>query len=257
MKISEKGLALIKKFEGCCLTAYQDAVGVWTIGYGTTTADKSITGTTICQGLRISQKTADEWLRESINRKYGPKVDKYATYRWTQNEFDALVSFAYNVGSIDGLTAQGSRTRAEISHMILAYNKAGGRELTGLTKRRQEERVLFLTPVPEQVKTGWQQEDGGWRFYFRDGSGKYVVNAWYHDEDKWYWFDGAGMMVHDTWYRYNGDWYYLGTDGAMVKGLQTSGGKWYYLDDDGRMATEPVVFTPDQDGALQHPGLRQ
>ncbi len=257
MKISEKGLALIKKFEGCRLTAYQDAVGVWTIGYGTTTADKSITGTTICQGLRISQKTADEWLRESINRKYGPKVDKYATYRWTQNEFDALVSFAYNVGSIDGLTAQGSRTRAEISHMILAYNKAGGRELTGLTKRRQEERALFLTPVPEQVKTGWQQEDGGWRFYFRDGSGKHVVNAWYHDEDKWYWFDGAGMMVHDTWYRYNGDWYYLGTDGAMVKGLQTSGGKWYYLDDDGRMATEPVVLTPDQDGALQHPGLRQ
>ena len=152
MEISEKGLELIKKFEGCRLTAYQDAVGVWTIGYGTTTADKSITGTTICQGLRISQKTADEWLRESINRKYGPKVDKYATYRWTQNEFDALVSFAYNVGSIDGLTAQGSRTRAEISHMILAYNKAGGRELTGLTKRRQEERALFLTPVQAAVR---------------------------------------------------------------------------------------------------------
>lgn len=113
------------------------------------------------------------------------------------------------------------------------------------------------TWLPEQIKTGWQQEDGGWRFYFRDGSGKHVVNAWYHDEDKWYWFDGAGMMVHDTWYRYNGDWYYLGTDGAMVKGLQTSGGKWYYLDDDGRMATEPVVLTPDQDGALQHPGLNQ
>ena len=145
MKISENGLKLIKKFEGCRLTAYQDAVGVWTIGYGTTNADKGIIGTTICQGLRISQETADEWLRESINRKYGPKVDKYSSYQWTQNEFDALVSFAYNIGSIDGLTAQGSRTRAEISHMILAYNKAGGRELAGLTKRRQEERALFLT----------------------------------------------------------------------------------------------------------------
>ena len=244
MKISEKGLALIKKFEGCRLTAYQDAVGVWTIGYGTTTADKSITGTTICQGLRISQKTADEWLRESINRKYGPKVDKYATYRWTQNEFDALVSFA-----------QGSRTRAEISHMILAYNKAGGRELTGLTKRRQEERALFLTPVQAAVKSGWQQEDGGWRFYYRDGSGRCVRDAWWRDGDKWYWFDGAGMMVHDTWYRYNGDWYYLSPDGAMAKGLQTVGGKWYYLDNNGRMATEPVVLTPDQDGALQYPGL--
>lgn len=257
MKISENGLKLIKKFEGCRLTAYQDAVGVWTIGYGTTNADKTITGTRICKGLQISQETADEWLRESINRKYAPKVDKYDRYQWNQNEFDALVSFAYNIGSIDGLTAQGSRTRAEISHMILAYNKAGGKVLAGLTKRRQEERALFLTPVPETVKIGWQQEDGGWRFYYRDGSGKYVINAWYEDNGKWYWFDGAGMMVHDTWYRYNGDWYYLGTDGAMVKGLQTSGGKWYYLDDDGRMATEPVVLTPDQDGALQHPGLRQ
>ena len=56
MKISDNGLNIIKKFEGCRLTAYQDTVGVWTIGYGTTNADKAITGTTICQGLRISRK---------------------------------------------------------------------------------------------------------------------------------------------------------------------------------------------------------
>ena len=154
MKISENGLKLIKKFEGCRLTAYQDAVGVWTIGYGTTNADKAITGTTICQVLRISQETADDWLRKSIDSKYGPKVNKYATYQWNQNEFDALVSFAYNIGSIDGLTAQGSRTRVEIAYMILAYNKAGGKVLAGLTKRRQEERTLFLTPVLEQIKSG-------------------------------------------------------------------------------------------------------
>ena len=66
MKISDNGLNLIKKFEGCRLTAYQDAVGVWTIGYGTTNADKAITGTTICQGLKITQETADEWLRQSM-----------------------------------------------------------------------------------------------------------------------------------------------------------------------------------------------
>ena len=137
MKISEKGLALIKKFEGCRLTAYQDAVGVWTIGYGTTNADKAITGTTICQGLRISQETADEWLRRSIDRKYAPKVDKYNSYQWTQNEFDALVSFAYNIGSIDGLTASGSRSKEEIADKIQAYNKAGGKVLSGLIRRRQ------------------------------------------------------------------------------------------------------------------------
>ena len=145
MKISEKGLELIKKFEGCRLTAYQDAVGVWTIGYGTTNADKAITGTSICQGLKISQATADEWLRQSVDKKYRPKVDKYNQYGWNQNEYDALVSFAYNIGSIDGLTANGNRTRAEIADKILAYNRAGGKVLAGLTRRRQEERILFLT----------------------------------------------------------------------------------------------------------------
>ena len=114
-----------------------------------------------------------------------------------------------------------------------------------------------LTPVANQVKTGWQQEDSGWRFYSRDGSGKHVTNAWYEDNGKWYWFDGAGKMVHDVWYQYKGSWYYLGSDGAMVKGLQTIGGKWYYMDKEGRMATKPVVLTPDQNGALKYPGLSQ
>ncbi len=89
----------------------------------------------------------------------------------------------------------------------------------------------------------------------KDGSGKYVSNDWHKDGELWYWFNGAGMMVHDTWYQYKGSWYYLGSDGAMLKGLQTINGKWYYLDQDGRMATDPVTLTPDQDGALQYPGL--
>ncbi len=253
MKISDNGLNLIKKFEGCRLTAYQDAVGVWTIGYGTTNADQAITGTTIRQGLQISQETANEWLRQSVDRKYSSKVDKYSAYHWNQNEFDALVSFAYNIGSIDGLTAKGTRTRSEIAAKIPEYNKAGGKVLSGLTRRRQEERKLFLTPVT--IKTGWQQEDGGWHFYLKDGSGKYVSNDWYKDGELWYWFDGAGMMVSNTWYQYKDSWYYLGSDGAMLKGLQTINGKWYYLNQDGSMETEPVVLTPDQDGALRYPGL--
>lgn len=74
-------------------------------------------------------------------------MDKYSAYNWTQPEFDALVSFAYNIGSIDGLTAKGTRTRSEIAAKILEYNKAGGKVLSGLIRRRQEERKLFLTPV--------------------------------------------------------------------------------------------------------------
>lgn len=147
-KISMKCLALIKEFEGCHLTAYRDEVGVWTIGYGITNADKSITGTTVKRGLKISQETAEKWLEKSLNKKYLLKVMKYDTrYAWNQNELDALVSFAYNVGSIDQLTANGSRSKATIADKMLEYNKAGGKVYRGLTRRREAERKLFLKPM--------------------------------------------------------------------------------------------------------------
>lgn len=147
-KISMKCLALIKEFEGCRLTAYRDEVGVWTIGYGITNADRSITKTTIKKGLRITQATAEEWLEKALNKKYLPIVMKYDTrYGWNQNELDALVSFAYNVGSIDQLTANGSRSKAKITDKMLEYNKAGGKVYRGLTRRREAERKLFLKPM--------------------------------------------------------------------------------------------------------------
>ena len=68
---------LIKRFEGCRLMEYKDSVGVRTIGYGTTSADKSITGTSIYEGLTITQAKADKWLKISVNKKYGPNVDKF------------------------------------------------------------------------------------------------------------------------------------------------------------------------------------
>lgn len=155
MKISKKGLDLVKEFEGLHLEAYKDEVGVWTIGYGITNADKSITGVTIRKGLKITREKAEKWLEESLNKKYAPKVTKYnSKYKWNQNEFDALVSFAYNIGSIDGLTANGSRSKSVISNKMLKYNKAGGRVYNGLTRRRKAERELFLTPVEKQGYSG-------------------------------------------------------------------------------------------------------
>ena len=71
-------------------------------------------------------------------------MDKYSKYKWSQNEFDALVSFAYNIGSIDGLTSSGSRSKDEIVDKFLAYNRVGGKILSGLTRRRQEERALSI-----------------------------------------------------------------------------------------------------------------
>lgn len=113
-----------------------------------------------------------------------------------------------------------------------------------------------VTAAMNPIKSGWYQEDGGWRFYLGN-TGHYITNNWYEDAGKWYWFRGDGLMVHDTWYMYKGAWYYLGSDGAMVKGQQTIAGKWYVMDEDGKMLTDPVTLVPDQDGALQYPGLAE
>lgn len=107
-----------------------------------------------------------------------------------------------------------------------------------------------------EEKRGWVQENGGWRFYL--GNGNLITNDWYFDNGNWYWFDGAGMMVTNTWYQYKDNWYFLGSDGAMLKGqLLEQTGKWYYLDETGAMASKPITLTPDQDGALQFPGLKE
>ncbi len=139
MKISTTGLNLIKSFEGCRLTAYKCPAGVWTIGYGHTGGVKS--------GMTITQAKADAYLKADLAKfeKHVASYDK--KYKWTQNEFDALASFAYNVGSITQLTANGTRTKKQISEKILAYDKAAGKTLAGLTRRRQAEKALFDKPV--------------------------------------------------------------------------------------------------------------
>lgn len=157
LKVSKQGLDLIKKYEGCRLKAYQDSVGVWTIGWGTTSSVKSVTGVTIKSGLTCTQAQADKWLEDAVNAKFVPLVNKYdAKYHWTQSQLDALVSFAYNIGSIDGLTAKGTRSIAEISAKIPSYNKAGGKVLTGLTRRRNDEKAMFdknSTPIDQPTAT--------------------------------------------------------------------------------------------------------
>lgn len=138
MKTSQNGIELIKQFEGCRLEAYKCPAGKWTIGYGHTSG--------VREGQKISAKQAEAYLRADLEI-YEKKVEKYSRYCWNQNEFDALVAFAYNVGSIDKLTADGTRTKAVIADKILLYNKAGGKALEGLSKRRKAERELFLTPI--------------------------------------------------------------------------------------------------------------
>lgn len=142
MKTSKTGLDLIKTFEGCRLKAYKCPADVWTIGYGHTGSD-------VKQGMVITQAEADRLLQQDLER-FEKNVMKFNNkYHWAQNEFDALVSFAFNIGSIDQLTANKTRTKDQIAQAMLLYNKAGGKVLPGLTKRRQAERQLFLTPSQE------------------------------------------------------------------------------------------------------------
>ena len=153
MKLNQATMKLIKEFEGCHLHAYKDAVGVVTIGYGTTNADSGITGKTIRMGMTIGQATADKWLQKSLEKKYLPKVMKYDhIYHWNENEAGALTSFAYNIGSIDQLTDHGKRSKATIAKKMLLYNKADNKVLLGLKRRREAEHNLFLTPVKTEEK---------------------------------------------------------------------------------------------------------
>lgn len=141
-KIGQAGLKLIMEFEGCRLAAYKCAAGVWTIGYGHTAE--------VVEGQTITQAQAEEYLKQDV-----AKFEKYVnnsayvpgTGKLNQNQFDALVSFAFNCGAGNLKTLCAGRTIAQIGAKITAYNKAGGKVLAGLTKRRKAEQVLFNTSV--------------------------------------------------------------------------------------------------------------
>ncbi|HHH3224788.1 TPA: lysozyme [Enterobacter asburiae] len=146
MQTSEKGIALIKQFEGCKLTAYQDSVGVWTIGYGWT---QPVDGKPIRAGMTIKQETAERLLKTGLVS-YESDVSRLVKVGLNQGQFDALVSFAYNLGARSLSTSTLLRklnagNYAGAADEFLRWNKAGGKVLNGLTRRREAERALFLS----------------------------------------------------------------------------------------------------------------
>lgn len=150
MKTSSKGIALIKSFEGCRLQAYRDSVGVLTIGYGHTGDVK--------EGQVISQGFAEELLKEDLTR-FERNVTRYTPFEMNQNQFDALVSFAFNCGAGNLKKLVSGRNKDQVARKILEYNKAGGRVLAGLTRRRQAERALFLSGGNRTLKNGSRGDD--------------------------------------------------------------------------------------------------
>ena len=140
MKLDSKGIQLIKDFEGCKLTAYRDVGGTLTIGVGHTGKDVKV-------GMTITNEKALELFKKDV-AKFEKHVDGYnKIYNFNQNQFNALVSFAYNIGNIDQLTKNGKRTIEEISKKILSYTYCNGKYSSGLYNRRRKEQQLFNRPV--------------------------------------------------------------------------------------------------------------
>ena len=155
MKISEKGLSMIERFEGCLLKASNKLDGVWTIGYGQT---GSYYGKRVRRGMTTTKALAHAWLRDHSIKTYEDAVTQAVKVPLNQNQFDALVSFAYNVGV--GALKQSTTLRklnagdyAGAADALTMWTKCNGKVLAGLVRRRKEERALFLTPVT-QPQTG-------------------------------------------------------------------------------------------------------
>ena len=144
MKISNNGLNLIKQFEGLRLNAYDDGVGVWTIGYGTI---KYPNGTLVKKGDKITQTQADQYIANDVAT-FERSVNMLVNVPLTQNQFDALVSFTYNLGATN-LSAStllkklNSKDYKGAAAEFPKWNKAGGKVMTGLVRRRKAEMELF------------------------------------------------------------------------------------------------------------------
>jgi lysozyme len=137
---SGNGLSLTEQFEGCNLTAYQDQVGVWTIGYGHTGAD-------VTPGLTITQDQAQDLLAQDVG-KAATCVNNVVTVELSQPEYDALVDFVFNlgVGAFTGSTLLRDLNSGDFSDAATqfdAWDHAGGNVVAGLLRRRQAETALF------------------------------------------------------------------------------------------------------------------
>lgn len=143
MKTSKRGLDLIKEYEGFRADAYLCPAGVWTIGYGTTKGVK--------KGDKVTKEQAERMLADDVAA-FEQSVISAVKVPLNQNQFDALVSLTYNLGAgnlrsstLLRMLNTGDYTGA--AEQFLRWNKAGGKVLAGLTRRRESERALFLEPA--------------------------------------------------------------------------------------------------------------
>lgn len=172
-RIGQAGLALIKQHEGCRLAAYRCAAGVWTIGYGHTAGVHS--------GMTITQAQADAYLQQDI-AKFEGYVNNPAyvpiTEQLNQNQFDALVSFAFNLGAGNLRKLCKGRIAVQIAQAMTQYCKANGKVLAGLKRRRAAEQALFNKPVSAATPAQNQNTEDYNMKTIKKGSKGNAVKVW-------------------------------------------------------------------------------
>lgn len=146
MKISQKGLDLIKHYEGCHLEPYRDPIGLWTVGYGHLIGDGKTLP--IEWFRRFTEDEVDALLKKDLER-FEAGVLRLCPNNLTQPRFDALISFAFNLGlgNLQNSTLRRKHNRSDVfgaSQEFLKWNKAGGKILRGLSRRRESESTLYL-----------------------------------------------------------------------------------------------------------------
>jgi len=161
-KVNRAGLALIKHFESLRLEAYQDSVGVWTIGWGHT--GLSYNDRSVFPGQVISAEEAEKLLKKDLVV-FEKAVQKLLSIKLNSNQFSALVSFAFNLGETNLrkstlLKKLNNNDCFGAANELKKWNKAGGRRLAGLLRRRLSERNLFCSfkePVIKRLANNWQE----------------------------------------------------------------------------------------------------
>lgn len=169
--------------------------------------------------------------------------------RGQNGDYYGVLRGAASVGTPGLILEHSFHTNAGIVRWLLNENN-----LDRLASAEAETIALYyniIDNIPEK-KSGWTEEDGGWRFYLGN-TGEPVRNDWYKDGDSWYWFDGAGLMVYDTWKTgSDGKWYYLKADGIMARE------QWivwkqelYRVMKDGTLFEGTMELRTDERGALR------
>ena len=147
MKVNKQGIQLIKSFEGCFLNAYLCPAKVWTIGYGST---KYQNGKPVKQGDKITQQEAETLLSDTLDE-FSKGVSKLIKVELNDNQFSALVSFAFNLGT--GALSKSTLLKKvnanpndkTIENEFMRWVSAGGKRLNGLVRRRTAESKLYFS----------------------------------------------------------------------------------------------------------------